>query len=396
MKRLLLSFLALLCCTFSFAYDATIDGYRYNLFPNSHSASIVGHNNSISGDIIIPTTVTVYGVEYTVTTISEYAFQNCTSITSVTIQGSITAIHRYAFSGCTSLSSVSLANSVTYIDSYVFLECTSLTSVHLPNSLTYIGRYALSGCTSLTSVHLPNSLTYIGGGAFSGCTSLTTIDIPESLTQILEYTFYNCSQLTSVNLPTTLIEIQPYAFQSCKALESITVPRNVTKIGNQTFLSCSSLSTVICDALTPPQLGLWVFSNPEQMTLIVAKSAINDYKNASGWKEFGTIDIPTCAAPTLTIKDGKIMFSCATSNAEVYYMVESTDDYRWNVAKQHESVVPQSSITVSAYSSLNDYHNSEMVVFTIPASVGIFGDANGDGIISIQDITGIVNEALQE
>ena len=104
-----------------------------------------------------------------VTTIGEYAFSECSSLTSVTIPNSVTTIGDKAFSDCSSLTSVTIGNSVTTIEQAAFGGCSSLTSVNIGNSVTEIGWYAFSDCSSLTSVTIPNSVKTIGIGAFSGC-----------------------------------------------------------------------------------------------------------------------------------------------------------------------------------------------------------------------------------
>ena len=69
---------------------------------------------------------------------------------------------------------------------YAFQNCTSLTSVDLSSLTTVSSNYAFNnafnGCTGLTSVDL-SSLTTVSGHAcfsriFSGCTSLTTLSFP--------------------------------------------------------------------------------------------------------------------------------------------------------------------------------------------------------------------------
>ena len=64
---------------------------------------------------------------------------------------------------------------VTSIGDYTFYYCESLTSVTIPNSVTSIGWYAFKGCSSLTSITIPNSVKSIGEGAFLKCSSLTSV-----------------------------------------------------------------------------------------------------------------------------------------------------------------------------------------------------------------------------
>ena len=86
------------------------------------------------------------------TNIGRYAFQRCTSLTSVTIPNSVTTIESHAFSGCSGLTSVTIPNSVTNIGSYAFYSCTSLSSITIPNSVTSIESYAFMDCSGLTSI----------------------------------------------------------------------------------------------------------------------------------------------------------------------------------------------------------------------------------------------------
>ena len=84
------------------------------------------------------------------------------------------------------------------IGEYAFENCSGLTSVTFPSSVTSIGEYAFSGCSGLTSVTIPSSVTSIGGAAFSRCSGLTSITIPSSVTSIGSSAFEGCSGLTSV------------------------------------------------------------------------------------------------------------------------------------------------------------------------------------------------------
>lgn len=61
------------------------------------------------------------------------------------------------------------------IGEYAFENCSGLTSVTFPSSVTSIGEYAFSGCSGLTSVTIPSSVTSIGDSAFEGCSGLTSV-----------------------------------------------------------------------------------------------------------------------------------------------------------------------------------------------------------------------------
>ena len=68
-----------------------------------------------------------------------------------------------------------IPNGVTSIEEWAFSECTGLTSITIPSSVTSIGYCAFSECTGLTSVTIQDGVTSIGDYAFSGCTGLTSI-----------------------------------------------------------------------------------------------------------------------------------------------------------------------------------------------------------------------------
>ena len=133
------------------------------------------NNNYVSGAVVIPSSVTNNGTIYSVTSIGNDAFENCSGLTSVTIPNSVTSIGEWAFWECSGLTSVTIGNSVTSIGEAAFSWCSSLTSVTIPNSVTSIGERAFAWCSSLTSVTIGNSVTSIGNDAFYGCNGLISI-----------------------------------------------------------------------------------------------------------------------------------------------------------------------------------------------------------------------------
>lgn len=116
---------------------------------------------------------------------------------------------------------MSIPSSVTKIGDYAFYNCTNLTSIELPSGVTEIGDYAFYNCTNLSSLTLPSGVKEIGFSAFQGCKSLTSVTIPSGVKYISSFTFRDCESLRFINLPSDLKYIGEEAFYGCTGLTSI-------------------------------------------------------------------------------------------------------------------------------------------------------------------------------
>jgi len=139
-----------------------------------------GDNNYVSGDVVIPSTVTYDGTTYSVTSIGDNAFAYCSGLTSIDIPSSVTSIGELAF-----------------------YSCYRLTSITIPTGITSIGEGAFSGCSGLTSVTIPNSVTSIGSGVFINCSDLTSINVALENTHYssIDGVLYNYVQDTFDTMP---------------------------------------------------------------------------------------------------------------------------------------------------------------------------------------------------
>ena len=205
MKKILSLFLTFLMVvsvvsvgtTFVNAEEQHENGFYYSII--NDEATITDFDTSISGNVIIPSTLGGYPV----TRIGESAFENCDLLISITIPDGVISIGDDAFCGCT-----------------------SLTSVSIPDSVTSVGEGAFENCTSLTNVTIPDSVTTIGNGAFSNCSYLETVKLSNSLTSLGQYAFKNCSKLRVVILGQSLIRTNGVIFDGCTSLGAVHVYNN--------------------------------------------------------------------------------------------------------------------------------------------------------------------------
>ena len=206
----------------------------------------------------------------------------------------ITSIHNYAFYECRSLTTIEIPKSVTSIEGQAFKGCSSVKSITVQNGNTeYVSEgnclierrtnALILGCNSSV---IPAVVTDIGSSAFEDCVSLTSVTIPGNVTAIGNRAFYNCTSLVSVTIENGVTSIGQEAFSDCTSLTSITIPRSVTNIGFHAFDSCTNLtkikndSTSITSYMLPTISGKsWYFEDGTAVTEITKVGTYNLKQN---------------------------------------------------------------------------------------------------------------------
>jgi len=317
MKKLLLLFLAVILPMMASADASGTCGTNltWTYIEATHTLTISGEggmaNFSYNGSpwYSYRNNITKVFIEDGVTSIGDYAFEDCSGLTSITIPNSVTSIGDYAFQNCSGLTSITIPNSVTSIGNFAFYWCSGLTSITIPNSVTSIEYGAFQGCSGLTSVTIPNSVTSIGDGAFSGCSGLTSITIPNSVTSIGNFAFSECSSLTSITIPNSVTSIGIHAFYYCSGLTSITIPNSVTNIGVNTFCGCSGLTSItIPNSVT--SIGNGAFYGCSGLTSITIPNSVMSIEH---WAFFGCSGLTSITIPNSVTSIGNHAFAGCSS-----------------------------------------------------------------------------------
>ena len=387
MKRTIFLMLAVLLSGLSAsAYAFKVDGIAYN--KNGDGKSVyVSYGGDYTGPVTIPERVTYDGATYSVTSIGEFAFKDCTGLTSVTIPTSVTSIGEEAFRCCTGLTSVTIPNSVTEIgysafggtpwynnqpDGVVYIgkvayefkgEMASGTAINIKEGTVSISGYAFYGCTGLTSITIPNSVTSIGEFAFSGCTGLTSVTIPSSVTSIGKSAFSGCTGLTSVTIPNSVTTIVWSAFRGCAGLTSVTIPNSVTTIGWSAFEGCTALTSVTFNATnckSPDRTYEAWFQDCPLTSLVIG----NDVKSIPACLAYYQTRLTTVTIPNSVISIGWYAFEGCTGLT---------------------SVTIPNSVTEIGYSAF--YGCTGLTSVTIPNSVTTIGESAFYGCTALTSVT---------
>jgi len=382
--KFLLLLLALLLPATATAYDFYVDGIYYYI--NGSNATVTHYEpgeeyiHEYSGSVTIPTTVTYYGITFSVTSIGESAFDGCSGLTSVSIPNSVTSIGDHAFFYCSGLTSVTIPNSVTSLGFQAFGNCSGLTSVTIPNSVTSIGGYAFSYCSGLNDVYTfiddPTTIS-VGDNVFNRYPSdytERTLHVPVGsvstyqasaewseyfgsiveMEQVIEFADETVKQLCVANWDTngdgelstteaaavtylgtvfksnrritSFEELQYFtglnsisldAFSGCTGLTSVTIPNSVKSIDEWAFSYCSGLTSIdIPNSVTT--IGQHAFSACAGLTSVDIPNSVTEI---GGSAFYGCTGLTSVTIPNSVTSIGQYAFSGCTGLTSV--IVES-------------------------------------------------------------------------
>ena len=322
-KIFLLLWLVLLGLSKVQAYQFEKNGIYYDIVKDK--AVVVTGDVGYSGDVVIPDSVEYDGVYLEVDSISEYAFRENESLSSIVLPKGLTSIGESAFSGCSGLVSVSLPEGLTSIESHSFDCCTNLKSVSFPEGLTSIGFCAFNRCENLTSLVFPASLTSISDNAFNWCSNVDTLSFlgrmdsinwnaftdgnsanqnikcvyindlstwlnsqrydikiwgDEALSAPDAVLYLDGKLLTNMVVPEGVKEIKPYTFYGMDSIRSVTLPKTLKNIAKSAFSNCTNMSSLVLpEGLS--EINSYAFENCVSLTSVAFPEGLTEIGDAA-------------------------------------------------------------------------------------------------------------------
>ena len=340
--------------------------------------------------------------------------------TSFDIPETVTIIHNNALNYSANLTQVTIPESVTWVGHGAFRECDGLTSLYFPDAITHIGASGFSDCDNLTYIHLPASLDTVCNNLGGNLTAPVDLVFPRNVSYIDNYAFYEASGIKSVTFEegSKLTATGNMIFYKCSGLETCILPNSLKTVGTEILGNCTSLKNVhLGDSIT--SLGRSTFwectsleeceipgTVPELLNVFVGCTSLKRVKmgrkdSTPGLTMIGNCGISQCrnleylelganidSLQNLAIDDVdslKVLICWAA-------VPPKTDSYWHAFSPRPQSMkavlyVPKESL--EAYRTTGDWQNFNKI-----AAIEDVGDVNGDGKISISDVTELINMLL--
>ncbi len=376
------------------------------------------------------------------------AFMGCAQLTSVKLPSQITVLPNYLFENCYRLESIVIPNNVNTIGSSCFRN-TALTSVLLPESLGSLGRSSFE-CANLTTVVSPlkqpisiyddtfsnrtNATLYVPVGwknnynvalywkefdkivdddmvsmspenivihfrviseedktcevyrgentaAIDGYNNAhegavyVQVTVPATVqgytvTRIGQHAFYYCTQVTGINLPSTIKEIGYRAFYRAGLRGGVFVlPEGLNHLDDNAFESSNVDNVILPSTLTA--ISNYAFKGDPFNTFIIPNTVESIGTQAFNQQGITGVSVVTVFRSTPLPIDA----DCFTPNSHSTLYVPAGSKAAYEQA-----------------TGWNKFLN--IAELDMGGSTGVKGDVNGDGFVTISDVTKLVNIIL--
>lgn len=242
------------------------DGLIFMLKEEDETADVIGHDDDVKGDILIPRSIICESKEYIINGLLKDSFNNSRSIRSIRFpsDSELQIIESGTFSE-SNIESISIPSSILKIEDG-WCHLSSLKKVTIipttkQQNISYCNddESVIVGKTDVNKdeydvllfvnrdvkkVTIPPNIKQIASFAFNR-SLIESIVIPPQITRIGPGAFSGCFQLRRVEIApdSSLQEIEDNVFQCC-SIESIFIPPHVKRIGEEAFIGSKRLKDV--------------------------------------------------------------------------------------------------------------------------------------------------------
>ena len=375
------------------------------------------------GTLTIPTEIMVKGKPLQVVCVGDSAFARCEGLKSVTFCASINTYGSVVFYECSVLKSIYFQGDIKSLPSDLIVDCPKLEQVKFSGGLflSAIPPRFLSGSKSLRYVYFPASLQEIGDEAFKDCNLLSQVSLPSKLKVIGDKAFYGCSTLQSFTMPDSLNSMGDSAVAKIPGLRFIDFRKSVSlkldEIPRQSLAlaDVSDYTVVYLPIDVPCEGGVNVIQTdsagvmtcaqfvvddvemtPEQCMSGEATYKLNKFFGGYTFRQLLGVDNYPIPSSEFTKRVFRVSFSYEDS-VRAYRYVNTNKTVQ--LPDHVEMDIP--------YCTLAYYYNNagKQKAFTNKVTVSqdltvnvqlkrVRCDANGDGLIDVQDITTVINAIL--
>ncbi len=257
------------------------NAHCFAYMPTSYSGAYTipeGIEQIAGGAFIHCSSLTSIIIPNSVTKVGGGIFYGCSLLESIVLSENITSLPYWQeekrsyygfFQQCKSLTSITIPNSVTSIGDYAFFGCSSLTKTNYTGDIAGWCNIEF-GSSDANPIHQSHNF-YINDQ------EIKDLVVPNCVTSIRPRTFSNCSSFTSVTIPNSVTSIGYEAFNNCEKLGTLVLGDKVKSIGDDAFNGCNKLYHIYCYAPEPPVIAENVFSN-YNVNLYVPCNYLDNYK----------------------------------------------------------------------------------------------------------------------
>ena len=195
-----------------------------------------------------------------ITSISEYAFENCANFSKLVIPESLISIGEYAFSGCSGITELSLGNELQTIGDYAFNGCTGIEKIDLHDNITSIGENTFKGCSGVKELYIGRNYKKFNSAFLKDfvaleklyvhpdCSSFFTDDYGALLSDKTfgySFSYYPpCAPYETYAVPESVCFIYLNSFNGNKNIKKLYLPNGLTRVYDSAFADCTNITDI--------------------------------------------------------------------------------------------------------------------------------------------------------